>query len=163
MTAGAQAGIAIERALSVSDDVRALVGSELVQHYPPEQRHGLALDAIFQSHVRFFIACVDGVAAGCGGIALFPGFAEIKRMYVSEAWRGRGVADAIITRLAQEAAAGGLAQLRLETGTAQTAAIRFYGRHGFRTCAAFEPYSLMPPQAIATSVFMERRSPEAKM
>ena len=152
--------IRIERAASPTAEVRALVGEldgELSRHYPPEQRHGLKLDAIFQPHMLFFVAWLDGIAAGCGGVALFDGFAEVKRMYVREAVRGQGVADAILARLAAEAAGAGLGLLRLETGTRQQAAIRFYRRAGFVPCAAFEPYSSMPPGDIAASVFMERR------
>ena len=153
-------GIVIERAQGPTADVRLLVGeldAELSQQYPPEQRHGLKLDALFQPHVRFFTAKLDGEPAGCGGIALFTDFAELKRMYVRPEVRGRGVADAILARLAEEAEAAGLPLLKLETGTLQMAAIRFYERLGFTRCGAFEPYSSMPPGNIASSVFMERR------
>jgi putative acetyltransferase len=53
------------------------------------------LEAIFQAHIRFFVACLDGMAAGCRGVALLDGFAEVKRMYVRPSARGRGVAQAI--------------------------------------------------------------------
>jgi putative acetyltransferase len=152
--------IVVERALSPTDDVRVLIGAldrELLAEYPPEQRHGLTLDAIFQPHMRFFVARLDGAPAGCGGVALFADFAEVKRMYVRGAARGHGVADAILARLAAEALDAGLPLLRLETGTRQAAAIRFYRRSGFQPCAAFEPYASMPPQSVASSVFMERR------
>src|SRR6185312_1500357 len=152
--------VTIERALSATADVRALIAAldaDLARHYTAEQRHGLALDAIFQPHVRFFIARRDGEALGCGGVALFADFAELKRMYVRETARGQGVADAIVAQLTAEAAAAGLSLLRLETGTQQAAAMHFYQRCGFAPCAAFEPYSSMPPNAIATSVFMEKR------
>lgn len=141
------------------DDLRLLIGElneELGALYSPEQRHGLALDALFQPHIRFFVARSDGRAAGCGGIALFDGFAEIKRMYVRRALRGQGVADAIMARLAAETAAAGLTRLKLETGVYSGAAIQFYRRCGFAVCAAFEPYTAMPPGAIVTSVFMEK-------
>jgi len=152
--------ITIERAHSPTDEVRALVDElerELAAHYAADQRHGLALDAIFQPHIRFFIARRDGApqAVGCGGIALFHDFAEVKRMYVRPHTRGNGVADAIIARLIREAIDAGLKIVRLETGTEQAAAMRFYERSGFSRCAAFEPYASMPPKAIATSVFME--------
>lgn len=153
-------GIVIERATGPTDAVRLLIGAldaELLQHYPPEQRHGLKLDALFAPPVRFFVARLDGQAVGCGGIALFADFAELKRMYVRPEARGRGVADAILARLAEEASAAGLSVLRLETGTQQMAAIRFYRRLGFTPCGAFPPYSTMPPGNIAASVFMERR------
>jgi putative acetyltransferase len=117
----------------------------------------LSLDAIFQPHIRFFIARCEGRAVGCGGIALFNDFAEIKRMYVRPASRGSGIAEHIIARLTDEAVDAGLALLRLETGTEQLAAIRFYKRCGFQPCAAFEPYSSMNPIAISTSLFFEKR------
>ena len=153
-------GIAIERALSATTDVRVLIerlDAELAQHYLPEQRHGLALEAIFQPHLRFFIARHEGEAVGCGGVALFADFAEIKRMYVRPQARGRGIADAIVARLTAEAADAGVSLLRLETGTQQEAAIRFYRRCGFFPCAVFEPYASMPQNAVATSVFLEKR------
>jgi len=142
------------------DDLRLLVGElndELGALYSVEQRHGLALDALFEPHIRFFVARADGQAAGCGGVALFDGFAEIKRMYVRPNLRGRGIADAIMTRLIAETAQTGLKLLKLETGVYSGAAIQFYRRSGFVICGAFEPYTAMPPQAIVTSVFMEMR------
>jgi putative acetyltransferase len=153
-------GLAIERATGATDEVGALIGAleaELAQHYRPEQRHGLSLAALFEPHIRFFIARLDGEAVGCGGIALFADFAELKRMYVVPHRRGRGIADAIVARLTAEAQAAGLTLLRLETGTQQKAAMRFYRRCGFDPCAAFEPYASMPPNAISTSLFFERR------
>jgi putative acetyltransferase len=116
----------------------------------------LALDAIFQPHVRFFLARLHGEAVGCGGVALFSDFAEVKRMYVRDRARGKGVADAILARIEREVRDAGLSVLRLETGDRQVAAMRFYARAGFRRCRAFGAYTLMPPQATATSVFFEK-------
>jgi putative acetyltransferase len=152
--------ITIELTPTATDDVRALVGElerELSAEYPPEQRHGLALDAIFQPHIRFFVARLDGAAVGCGGVALFEDFAEVKRMYVRDVVRGRGVAQALLARIESVAHAAGLAVLRLETGDRQVAALRLYAQAGFRRCAAFGAYAAMAPQAVATSVFMEKR------
>jgi putative acetyltransferase len=77
-------------------------------------------------------------------------------MYVRPEARGQGIADALMERLAEVARAAGRNLLRLETGDRQQAAIRFYARQGFQACGDFEPYSSMPPDAIATSVFMEK-------
>jgi putative acetyltransferase len=157
--ADGSAAISIELAAVPNDEVRVLVDeleTILAAEYPPEQRHGLALDAIFQPHIRFFVARQDGAAVGCGGIALFDGFAELKRMYVRETVRGRGVASALLARLEETARAAGSPLLYLETGTSQLAAQRFYEREGFRRCAAFGDYAAMPLQAIATSIFMQK-------
>ena len=144
------------------DDLRQLVGElndELGALYSAEQRHGLALDALFQPHIRFFMARADGRPAGCGGVALFADFAEVKRMYVRSHLRGQGVADAIMARLTAEAVQAGHTLLRLETGVYSGAAIQFYRRAGFTACGAYEPYASMPPQAVVTSVFMEKPIP----
>jgi putative acetyltransferase len=149
----------ITRALSATPEVVALITeleTELSANYPPEQRHGLSLDALFQPHIHFVVARQDGEGVGCGGIAFLSGFAELKRFYVKPDRRGHGIADTILRQLGEVAAAAGHTLLRLETGTEQQAAIRFYERSGFARCAAFEPYASMPPNAIATSVFMEK-------
>ena len=140
--------------------MRSLIGEldqVLAAEYLPEQRHGLALQALFQPHIRFFVARRNGAAIGCGWIALFGDFAEVKRMYVRETGRGRGVAQALLTRIETEARAAGCVVLRLETGQRQSAALRFYARAGFTPCAAFGDYAAMRPEAIATSIFMEKR------
>jgi putative acetyltransferase len=152
--------VTVELAVAPTDEVRILVGEleqVLAAEYPPEQRHGLPLDAIFQPHIRFFVARLDGAAMGCGGVAFFADFAEVKRMYVRDAARGRGVAQALLARIEQETRAVGISLLRLETGVNQAAALRFYQREEFRPCPVFGDYAAMPPQAIATNVFMEKQ------
>lgn len=143
-----------------TDDARALVDDlerSLASEYAAEQRHGLPLDALFQPHIAFFIARLDGVAVGCGGVAFFAGFGEVKRMYVREAARGRGIAQALLARIETAMRERGLSILRLETGDRQVAAMRLYERAGFRECAAFGDYCHMPPEATTTSRFYEKR------
>jgi putative acetyltransferase len=149
----------IERALAPTADVRRLLGeldAWLAARYRPEQRHGLDVDALFRSPVRFFLATLDGAPVGCGGVALFDAFAEVKRMYVREASRGRGVAQALLARIEAEARAAGHTCLRLETGVHQPAARRLYERAGFRECGPFGAYLAMAPGDIGASVFMEK-------
>jgi putative acetyltransferase len=152
--------ITIELATSATDDVRALIDEldEILSgEYMPEQRHGLALDAIFKPHIRFFLARLNGASVGCGGVVLFADFAEVKRMYVRDVVPGHGVAQALLARIEKEARHAGLVVLRLETGVRQTAALRFYQRAGFRACAAFGAYATMLPPTVATSVFMQKQ------
>lgn len=151
--------ITIERVTSPTNDVRALI-SELEQvlgaEYPPEQRHGLPLDAIFQPHIQFFVAHGDSGAVGCGGVALFAELAELKRMYVRPAARGQGVAEALLDRIEAAVRAAGLVRLCLETGDRQLAALRVYARSGFSRCAAFGDYAVMQPEATVASIFFEK-------
>ncbi len=152
--------IIVEEVRSATADVRVLIGEldrTMAAEYGPEQRHGLSLDAIFQPPVHFFLARLGGAAVGCGGVALFEGFAEVKRMYVRESARGRGVAQAVLARIETEARNHGVDVLRLETGDRQSAAMRLYERAGFHRCEAFGAYAAMLPEAVATSVFFEKR------
>ncbi len=151
--------IAVEAVSTPTHDVRTLIGeldAFLASEYSPEQRHGLPLDALFRPGVRFFLARLGGSAVGCGGVALLDGFGEVKRMYVRESARGRGVARALLSRIDMETAAAGLAVLRLETGARQSAAMRLYERAGFRRCEPFGEYASMSPASIEASVFYEK-------
>jgi putative acetyltransferase len=152
--------LTIESAARPTDEIRALIAAldtELAAEYEPHQRHGLSLDAIFQPHVRFFLARLNSAAVGCGGIALFADFAEIKRMYVQPHARGRGVAQALLAHLEATARAAGTTLLRLETGIRQPAAMRLYTRAGFAPCPVFGAYAEMDAASVATSVFMQKR------
>lgn len=151
--------IIIERADAVTDVIRALIfalDSELAVAYRPEQMHGLTLKSLFEPHVQFFTVCLDDAVVGCGGVAFFDGFAEVKRMFVREPVRGRGVAQALLAHIEAVTRAAGIDLLRLETGVRQPAAIRLYESAGFRPCAAFGPYISMPPAAIETSLYYEK-------
>jgi putative acetyltransferase len=152
--------VSIEVARTATDDVRDLIGEldrELAGEYLPEQQHGLPLQAIFQPHIRFFVARLDGVAVGCGGVALLETYGEVKRMYVRPAARGRGVGRALLSTIEATMNEHHLALLRLETGDVLLDAIRLYERAGFRRCEAFGEYAAMTPRAIESSVFYEKR------
>ncbi|MCG8361411.1 MAG: GNAT family N-acetyltransferase [Kiloniellales bacterium] len=151
--------IKVERAGSATPDIKALLeelNAALDGPYADDQQHGLSIEELFAPHVRFFVARLDGTAAGCGGVALLKDYAEVKRMYARESARGRGVAEALLARIEAEARDAGLACLRLETGRYQHAAIRFYERTGFRPRREFGPYFDMPARAIALSLFYEK-------
>jgi putative acetyltransferase len=151
--------IAIERLTGPTDELVALIGeldAVLGAEYEPHQRHGLSMAQLFEPHVRFFVARFDGIAAGCGGVALFNDYAEVKRMYTRPASRGRGLAKALLRRIEDEARATGKPVLRLETGPYQHEAIGLYRHMGFTECAAFGAYAAMPTRNIEMSVFFEK-------
>jgi putative acetyltransferase len=151
--------ITIERAVEASPEVYDLIGelNDLFgAAYESHQRHGLSIVQLFEPHVRFFLARLDGFAVGCGGVALFADYAEVKRMYTRPAGRGRGVAKALLYRIEDEARAANKSVLRLETGTYQQEAIGLYERMGFRPRGPFGPYATMPARNIETSLFFEK-------
>lgn len=152
--------IAIERVTAPTPEVIALLdglNAALTGPYTEDQRHALPVDRLFQPNIRFFITRLDGEAVACGGIGFYDGFAELKRMYSKPSVRGRGVAKALLAHLEMEAIDIGQRLVRIETGVYQHEAIYFYERAGYRRCKAFGPYAAMPPAAIATSVFYEKR------
>jgi putative acetyltransferase len=152
--------VLIEQVYGVTDEVRALIfelDRELAVAYPPEQMHGLTLRSLFEPHVRFYVARLGEGAVGCGGVAFFDGFAEVKRMYVRGGARGAGVAQALLAHVEDVARQAGVPVLRLETGVRQPAAVRLYERAGFEPRDAFPPYTTMAPAAVKNSLFYEKQ------
>jgi putative acetyltransferase len=151
--------LTIERVSGPTDEIRQLLAEldrALAGPYLPEQHHALSLDQLFDANVRFFAARLDGVAVGCGGVAFYDGFAEVKRMFTRPTARRQGVAMALLRRLEAEAKKAGHSILRLETGMYQAEAIEFYVRAGFERCDAFGDYLDLSPRAVETSVFYEK-------
>ena len=97
----------------------------------------------------------DGTPVGCGALRdLGGGVAEVKRMYVVPAARGRGVSKAVLAGLEDAAREQGWTTLRLETGPLQPEAIGLYEGAGYRPIAAFGAY-VGDPDA-EQSLFYER-------
>jgi putative acetyltransferase len=120
--------------------------------YPPESSHHLALDALRRPEVRFLVARDgQGKALATGALVLHDDWAEIKRMWVEEAARGRGIGREILNALMAVAGHAGIETLRLETGVASDAALALYERTGFKRRPPFADYRPDP-----LSVFMER-------
>ena len=145
---------------ALTDEARTLIlelEAELSGLYTAEQRHGLTPNEVFRAGVLFFVAHLDGVADGCGGIAIEGDFGELKRMYVRPQARHRGVARAILDTLDEVARDRGVRRLALETGDMLHAAIRFYERAGFTRCAPFGAYARMSSAVIERSVFLDKR------
>jgi GNAT superfamily N-acetyltransferase len=93
----------------------------------------------------FLLARVDGDPAGCGGWrVLGDGRAEVKRMFTVDRFRNRGVARAVLAELERTAAAAGVEQLVLETGTVQPEAIALYTSAGYGSVDGFGYYAGRP-------------------
>ena len=97
----------------------------------------------------------EGTALGCGALrALGDDVAEVKRMYVVPAARGRGVSKAVLAALEDAAREHGWMTLLLETGPLQPDAIGLYTSAGYRPIGAFGAYVGHPD--AANSLFFER-------
>ncbi len=120
--------------------------------YPPESHHGIDMEALTQPNVLFAVARnAEGEAVGCGAVVAAGDWGEVKRMYVAAGQRGRGVAQQVLALLEAQAVAQGVGIMRLETGTLQPDAIRFYERAGYLRRGPFANYGPDP-----LSVFMEK-------
>ncbi|WP_278236990.1 bifunctional helix-turn-helix transcriptional regulator/GNAT family N-acetyltransferase [Isoptericola sp. AK164] len=95
----------------------------------------LAADAgrLAPPHGAFVVATSAGAPVACGGVqALADGGAEIKRMWVDDAWRGAGLGSRLLRRLEELARELGHAVVHLDTNAALTEAIAMYERAGYR-------------------------------
>ncbi len=81
----------------------------------------------------FVIARIGDQPIACGALVwLEENVAEIKRMFVEPAWRGRGVARVVLADLERRARTFGYRKLRLETGIRQPTAIGLYESAGYQ-------------------------------
>lgn len=87
------------------------------------------------------LAYENDIPAGCGAIKEFsPGTMEVKRMYVPPAYRGKGIATAVLLELETWARELGITRLILETGKRQPEAIGLYVKNGYALIPNFGQY-----------------------
>jgi GNAT superfamily N-acetyltransferase len=93
----------------------------------------------------YLVAWIDGQPAG--GVAIRPlpevlpeRATELKRLWVREAARGRGIAEALVKAVIDQARAMGSTALYLDTEPERMpAAVRLYRRLGFVDCLLYKP------------------------
>jgi ribosomal protein S18 acetylase RimI-like enzyme len=71
-------------------------------------------------------------------------YGEVKRMYVRDAFRGRGYAKRVLEHLEDYTLSQGVTLIRLETGIQQLAAIGLYEAAGFKGIPPFGEYAEDP-------------------
>ncbi len=119
--------------------------------FPPEDNFYLEVSDLVAPDIHFFTAREGDQILGTGALKIKQGYGEIKSMFVDEAARGKGVADALMRQLEDQARKEGLTKLKLETGNVLHAAHKLYARHGFKECGVFGDYV-----AAKSSIFMEK-------
>ena len=113
-------------------DARALYPELFAPNAP------LATNAPLAERGTYVVAYVNEQPLACGSIRPYEAdVAEVRRMYVRREHRRAGLARSVLTHLIAAARELGYARLVLETGSRQTAAMRFYEAAGFTRIAPF--------------------------
>lgn len=140
-------------------DVKALVAVSDAFYeglYPVESNHLEALDDLEKPNVLLMGCRVDGALIASGAAKLMDDdgdYAEIKRVFVLEDFRGRGLSARIMNHLESELQKRGVWLFRLETGVHQPEALGLYRKLGYHQRG---PYGAYGPDPL--SVFMEKQS-----
>lgn len=99
---------------------------------------------------QIYLVFVDGELAGCVGMKPSDdNHAELKRLYVRPAFRGRNLGETLTRRIMDDARKAGYRYLRLDTLPGLKSALKLYRRLGFREIDPY--YDCLVPGTI----FME--------
>lgn len=120
--------------------------------YPPESNHLDPIDELSKSNVIFLATYIDTEICGIGSVKIVGDYGELKRLYVPETHRGKGIAKALIKELESHLIHNSIGVARLETGIHQHEAIGLYKKLGYSKIVPFGDYTEDP-----LSVFMEKK------
>jgi len=143
------------------DEAGALLAASdayMLSRYPAVGSHLESAAALGRPGVSLLGAWWDGQLVGCGAVKLVQpddggrAYGEIKRVFLFEAWRGRGISKALMQRLELLLQVQGVTLARLETGIHQPEAHALYQGLGYQRCGPFGGYEPDPH-----SVFMQKR------
>ncbi len=126
---------------------------ELLDYYYTTAVYGTLLATLEEEHARpagaIFLAELDGEVVGCGMFrTIEPGVCEIKRVFVEDTARGRGVGHAIVEVAMEQARADGFHTMKLDTMRRLPEAVALYEGMGFSPCPPFHD----PPPEIAGDI-----------
>ncbi len=120
--------------------------------YPSESNHLDSIKTLGKPNVFFVGAMEENQLKGIGAVKIFETYGEIKRMFIPEKFRGKGIGKNIIQALETHLIQQKIFRASLETGIHQTAAIRLYESMGFTRTNPFGSYTQDP-----LSIFMEKK------
>jgi acetyltransferase len=83
--------------------------------------------------------------------------AEVQKVMVLHAARGRGVGAALMRRLEDEARARGRSLLFLDTSVGRSGAVEFYTRLGYTRCGGIPDYARDPDGPFAANAIFYKR------
>lgn len=127
----------------IAKQLIAELSAELGAIYGDDGDGGFDPSDVMVPRSAFVVAWADGEAVGCGALRPMPDatIAEIKRVYVRQTMRGRGISRQIMNYLENSARQFGYVGLMLETGIQQPTAIALYENMGYRRCECYDLYA----------------------
>lgn len=130
--------ICAELIAELSAELGAIYGDDGSAKFKPEDVMG--------ARAAFVVVWLDDLAMGCGAIRPLDDarIAEIKRMYVRKAGRGKGLSYKILQKLEALAAQFKYHEIWLETGIHQHAAVRLYESAGYARMGCYGDYITNP-------------------
>jgi putative acetyltransferase len=153
-----QADLTIEYLDPDSPEVQALLAESdayYVNLYPAESNHLESSDDLKKPNVLFVGCRIDGELVASGAAKIMQdddSYAEIKRVFVVDDHRGKGLSSKVMRFLETELQGRGVSLFRLETGVKQPEALGLYRKLGYLERGPFGSYRADP-----YSVFMEKQ------
>jgi putative acetyltransferase len=132
-------------------DLIALSDQYMSALYPAESNHLVDLESLISENFEFYLLCDQGRTMGCIAIRHFFDYAELKRMFVKNEFRGLGYGRRLLEFAVERCAQLGYKKIRLETGIKQPEATSLFEKLGFERIAPFGSYQPDP-----LSLFYER-------
>ena len=138
--------------------VISLIGEHLhgmTLHSPPESIHALGLEELRKPEITFWTIWNEEQLMGCGALKeLDPQHGEIKSMRTAAAHLRKGVAQAMLEHIINEAKIRNYKKLSLETGSMEAflPARKLYEKYGFDYCSPFGEYTEDPNSAFMTKL-----------
>ena len=126
----------------------------MAQLYPSESNHLESIQALQEPNVHFIGVEIERNLLACGATKILNDdgqYAEVKRVFVAEQARGRGLSKIIMAALEDHLRTIGIRIARLETGIKQPEAIGLYRKLGYTVRGPFGNYQPDP-----LSIFMEK-------
>ena len=130
--------------------------------YPAESNHLVSSASLRGRHALFLGAFTEQdtlnatahTCIGCVAARFYQGagYAEIKRLFVEEGYRGHSIARTLMMAIEAGIVAEGIHCARLEMGIYQPEATALYQSMGYRVIAPFGDYQLDP-----LSQFLEKK------
>lgn len=138
--------ITFKRTNSHDKDFQALVtllDKDLLSRYGKLQEYYSRFNSI-ENLPTVIVAYSNDKPVGCGCFKIFgENSVEVKRMYVSNNLRGKGIGTGILTALEKWAAELKNNSIVLETGNNQPEAIHLYEKMGYKVISNYGQYSGM--------------------